>query len=209
MDADAVKAYQVHILLREISPAIWRRVLVRADSTIADLHYVIQLAMGWSDAHLNRFVIHGKEYGVYHDGGMDFSDRASDVRLTDFGFRPRERFLYEYDFGDLWQHDVRIEKILPISPKRLYPVCIGGRRRCPPEDCGGPWAFMEQEQHYSPVHIAIRIDEILEDEDDDLDWYCEELEEMRCWLRTEDFDRRAVNRRLRSYADGGEDWLWE
>jgi len=91
VDAEAIKSYQIHILLREISPAIRRRVLVRSDSTIADLHYVIQLAMGWSDAHLNRFVIHGKEYGVYHDGGMYFSDRASDVRLTDFGFRPRER----------------------------------------------------------------------------------------------------------------------
>lgn len=106
------EVYQLRIALREISPAIWRRVLVRSDSTIADLHYTLQLAMGWSDLHLNRFSIHGKDYGVYHLGGIGFEDDPRKVCLADFRFRVKERFLYEYDFGDGWQHEVRVERKL-------------------------------------------------------------------------------------------------
>jgi hypothetical protein len=195
--------------LREISPAIWRRVLVRSDSTIADLHYTIQIAMGWSDSHLNRFLIHGKEYGVYHTGGMLFTDNPEQVRLANFEFRIRERFLYEYDFGDHWQHDIRVERKLPADSKRAYPRCIGGRRAAPPEDCGGPWAFMALEQHYSPYFIAERLGEILNDEEGGTDFYREKLEALRCWLDTERFGRRAVNHRLKQYASGDETWMWD
>ena len=86
---------------------IWRRLLVRSDSTIADLHATLQLAMGWSDEHLHRFVIYGKDYGSSRIGGIGFSDTPYRVQLADFGFRLRERFLYEYDFGDGWPHDLR------------------------------------------------------------------------------------------------------
>jgi hypothetical protein len=65
------------------------------------------------------------------------------VLLADLRLRVGERFLYEYDFTDSWQHDVRVERIVPFEPDRLYPRCIGGRRRGPPEDCGGPWAFLD------------------------------------------------------------------
>src|SRR5512144_1623882 len=94
--------YQLKVWLLGISPMIWRRLLVRSDSTIADLHYTIQIAMGWTDTHLHRFRIHGQDYGVAHPGGIAFTDDPAQVRLADFGFRPRERFLYEYDFHDLW-----------------------------------------------------------------------------------------------------------
>jgi hypothetical protein len=57
--------------------------------------------------------------------------------LTAFQFRVGEHFLYEYDFHDCWEHHIRLERILPIDPKRIYPVCIGGKRSAPPEDCGG------------------------------------------------------------------------
>ena len=203
----STQVYQLHSLLREISPAIWRRVWVRSDSTIADLHYTFQLAMGWTDSHLNCFIIHGKEYGVAHVGGISFSDDPSQVRLADFGFRVRERFLYEYDFGDLWQHDIRVKRIWPMEPKRTYPVCIGGRRACSPEDCGGPWAFMELEQQYSIVHIADRLEEIFEEEEEDLECCRDELDAFRVWLRKERFDRRAINRRLKQYALGDHEWL--
>jgi hypothetical protein len=66
------------------------------------------------------------------------------VRLAQFGFRLRERFLYEYDFYDGWQHDVRLEKVLPLNAKRLLPVCTGGQRPAPPEDCGGARAYREE-----------------------------------------------------------------
>lgn len=184
MDGDiaATEVYQLHILLREVSPAIWRRVWVRADSTITDRHYTLQLAMGWSDSHLNHFIIHGTEYGVSHVGGSCFSDDPRQVRLADFRFRVSERFLYEYDFGDLWQHDIRVERIGPMEPTRTYPLCIGGRRACPPEDCGEPWAFMELEQQYFIVHIVERLDEIVEDEEETLECSRDELDAFRVWL---------------------------
>jgi hypothetical protein len=100
--------------------------LVWSDHSIADLHYAIQIAVGWSDAHLNRFHIHGKDYGVGHEGGLTFSDDPERVSLAQFGFRLRERFLYEYDFYDRWEDDVRLEKVLPLNSKRVLPVCTGG-----------------------------------------------------------------------------------
>src|SRR6516225_5574618 len=138
--------YQFKVVLRGISPMIWRRLLLRSDHTIADLHYAIQIAMGWTDAHLNRFHIHGKDYGVAHEGGLTFSDDPDGVSLAQFGFRLRERFLYEYDFYDGWQHDVRLEKVLPLNSKRLLPVCTGGQRLAPPEDCGGAMKALTNRQ---------------------------------------------------------------
>jgi hypothetical protein len=81
------------VVLRGISPLIWRRLLVRGDSTIADLHHTLPIAVGWSDAHLHRFIIHGKDYGVAHVGGRTFADDPTRVRLADFAFRPGERFV--------------------------------------------------------------------------------------------------------------------
>ena len=65
---------------------VWRRLLVHSDSTIADLHYALQIAMGWSDVHLNRFHIHGQDFGVYHDGGISFADNPEKVFLSAFGY---------------------------------------------------------------------------------------------------------------------------
>jgi hypothetical protein len=84
--------YQFRIWLRGISPTIWRQVLVRSDSTIADIHYILQLIIGWTDIHLPSFFIHGKEYGVYQSGGMVFPDDPTHVRLRAFPFCPHERF---------------------------------------------------------------------------------------------------------------------
>ena len=136
--------YQFKVVLRGISPMIWRRLLLRSDHSIAALHYTIQIAMGWSDSHLHRFHIHGKDYGVAHEGGLTFSDDPERVLLGQFGFRLRERFLYEYDFYDNWEHDIRLEKVLPLNSKRVFPVCIGGQRPVPPEDSGGPRAYREE-----------------------------------------------------------------
>jgi len=217
--------YQLRVVLRGISPLIWRRLIVRSDSTIADLHVTLQLALGWSDEHLNRFVIHGREYGVWHDGGIGFRDDPRHVRLANLGLRVRERFLYEYDFTDGWQHDVRVEQILPLEPGRYYPVCIGGRRAAPPEDCGGPWAFLELRQHYSVFRIADRLLELLkpltaannrrgedddaddgsehDDDDDAVDDHYEELVHLLRWLKIDRFDRRAANRELAQVTRAG------
>src|SRR5258708_33038010 len=133
---------QLHILLLQINPPIWRRLHVRSDSSIATLHELLQIAFDWSDFHLHRFVIRGEEYGVSRMGCTTFTTDARKVLLSQFGFRINERFLYEYDFGDLWQHQIRFEGVQPIRGKKIYPVCVGGACASPPEDCGGPEAYM-------------------------------------------------------------------
>jgi hypothetical protein len=201
--------YRLRVVLRGISPLIWRRLMVRADSTIADLHAVLQLAFAWSGDRLHRFVIHGSEYGISYAGGIVFSIDAREIRLDRFRFRFRvgERFLYEYDFSDGWAHDVRVEAILAAAPGRTYPRCVGGRRAGPPEGCGGPWAFLEQRHHYCPFRAATRTAEILggflDDPDRRLSEHQEdlaELAELLPWLGLEQFDRRALNHRLTEYA---------
>lgn len=158
-ELDSVHVYQLKVWIQKISPMVWRRLLVRSDSTIADLHSIIQIAVGWDDVHLNRFHIRGKDFGVYHDGGTGFADNPEQVLLFSFSFRTRERFLYEYDFGDAWLHEVRIEKRLPLDPKRTYPICIDGKHAAPPEDCGGALAYMQIRKSHFEVIVGKSIPE--------------------------------------------------
>jgi hypothetical protein len=107
---------QLRAMLRGISPLIWRRLLVPSDTTIAQLHKVLQVAFGWEDMHPHRFEIRGREYGLSREGGVFFDTDARKVRMGDLKLRRMERFTYEYDFGDSWVHDIRIEARLPIDP---------------------------------------------------------------------------------------------
>jgi hypothetical protein len=208
--AFAPVVYQLRVVLRGISPLIWRRLLVPGDQTIADLHVVLQVALGWSDEHLNHFVIHGREYGISHLGGIGFRDDPQQVRLVDLGLRVGERFMYEYDFTDGWQHDVRVEQILPFEPRRRYPTCTGGRRQAPPENCGGPWAFLELRQRHSIIDSAQRLMELLErratigGETFVHDHY-EDVVQVMFWLGIDRFDRGAVNHRLAERGVGAQD----
>ena len=141
MTADAaqqtIRVYQLKIVLRDISPLVWRRVRVTSDTTIADLHAIVQTVMGWEDVHLHQFRIHGKAYGVYRGGGVTFADNPRQVRLADFRLHTGERFLYEYDFGDGWQHDIRLEQVVPLDEHTLlsglhrwaWRLSAGGLRR--------------------------------------------------------------------------------
>jgi hypothetical protein len=198
--------YQLKVWLQGISPMVWRRLLVRSDGTIADLHYTIQIAMGWSDVHLNRFHIHGQDFGVYHDGGISFADNPEKVPLSAFGFRTRERFLYEYDFHDAWLHEVRIEKRLPLDPKKTYPLCIDGKHAAPPEDFGGAQAYMQmrQELKYRSVFGDNGIDDDFDDENDP-DYERSEEDQP---FDPDVFSRREANARLRQYTKGDRDWLF-
>ena len=201
-----VPIYQLKVWIQGISPMVWRRLLVRSDSTIADLHYTIQIAIGWSDVHLNRFHIHGQDFGVYHDGGISFADNPEKVLLSAFGFRTRERFFYEYDFGDEWLHEIRIEKRLPLDPKKTYPVCIDGKHAAPPEDFGGAQAYMQmrQELKYRSVFGNNDIDDDFDDENDPEYERSEENQPFD----PDVFSRREVNARLRQYTKGDRDWLF-
>ncbi|AFZ11259.1 plasmid pRiA4b ORF-3 family protein [Crinalium epipsammum PCC 9333] len=201
--------YQLKVVLLGISPMIWRRILVLSDSTIEDLHYTLQISMGWEDIHLHHFIIHGKQYGVTQPGGTTFSTRACEVKLSTFGWQLKEKFLYEYDFSICpsmgtwrywWRHQIRLEAISAAQAKQTYPVCTGGKGVCPPEDCGGAWGFMETRQEYSGWHILERFGSMLEEED----WteYREELCQLQTWLLVDQnhFDRAQVNSRLQQYA---------
>ena len=168
---DTVKVYQFKVVLRDISPMVWRRLLVTDDTSMAQLHHIVQAAMGWEDLHLHRFRVHGKEYGIYRDGGMLFDDDPYSITLSAFKLRAGERFVYEYDMGDFWQHDIRVERVLlptrptppaPVEAKKTYPVCIGGAGDCPPEDCGGPSGYMSLlRERYSWSSMAQSEDDIL------------------------------------------------
>jgi hypothetical protein len=98
--------------------------------------------------HLRRFEIRGREYGLSREGAVFFDTDARKVLIGDLKLRRMERFTYEYDFGDSWIHEVRIEATLPIDPVKRYPVCVAGKCSAPPEDCGGPDAFMENRWRY-------------------------------------------------------------
>ncbi len=135
--------YQLKITLRESKPPIWRRVLVPGKFNLHKLHWVIQIAMGWTDSHLHQFTIDGEYYSIPHPG--DFEPVKDERRLllsrvAAFGTR---KFRYEYDFGDSWEHEVLVEKVFPAEKGVKYPICIAGRRACPPEDVGGVWGYAD------------------------------------------------------------------
>lgn len=135
--------YQLKITLKAVRPPIWRRVLVPSNVTLARLHRIIQNVMGWWNYHLYAFTIDGEEYSEGEgDVGFGFL-KATGRRLFELDLQPRRRFTYQYDFGDDWQHEILVERVLRSEPSEHYPVCVGGARACPPEDCGGPWGYVE------------------------------------------------------------------
>jgi transposase len=135
--------YQLKISLMEIKPPIWRRVQVPSSTTLQQLHQIVQEAMGWYNCHLYQFNIDGIEYGQSQPE-YDFNVRDSKtVQLAQVVRGEKFKFRYSYDFGDGWEHEILVEKILPREPKVRYPVCLKGKRACPPEDCGGAWGYIE------------------------------------------------------------------
>jgi hypothetical protein len=197
-DHDVLQIYQLRVVLRGISPLIWRRLLVRSDSTVAQLHQALQVAFGWDDVHLNRFEIRGREYAVYRDGGGMIGIDATKVRLCDLRLRRLERFLYEYDFGDGWIHDLRLEATLPVHPRKTYPACVAGKCSAPPEDCGGPSAFMANREYY----VGVSCGASREDFDDFADEFDDAESDGSGDYDPNRFDRRQINRALGKLAAG-------
>jgi hypothetical protein len=132
------KVYQLHISLKHIKPPIWRRFLVKDDVTFAKLHKIIQIVMGWEDEHLHEFTIDGRSIGTPSDEwfGPEVEDEKK-TRLSKTNLAEKQKFRYEYDFGDSWEHVITVEKILPVESEVKYPICLAGKKACPPEDCGG------------------------------------------------------------------------
>lgn len=133
---------QLKITLRGVSkPPVWRRVLVPASMTLAGLHEVIVRAMGWNGSHMHSFSDGMTDYGV-PDEELDFEDESR-VETAFLLSVPGERVGYTYDFGDGWEHDIRLEKVLDSDPARTVPVCLAGRGACPPDDCGGSYGYTD------------------------------------------------------------------
>lgn len=139
--AASTSIFRLKVTLRGLKPPVWRRLLVPGTLTLGELHTAIQEVMGWEDCHLHAFGIAGEQYG---DRRMvdDVADENR-VTLNSLARSGVVRFAYTYDFGDNWEHTIAIEKAKPTDEAKPYPVCIAGKRSCPPEDCGGVWGYQD------------------------------------------------------------------
>ncbi len=138
--------YQLRITLQDIQPTVWRQIQVQEDITMGKLHDILQVVMNWEDYHLHEFTIGRRLYSV-PDQDDDMNERKvideRRERLCDAVPRVGTQFLYLYDFGDNWRHDLLLEAILLPESSKQYPRCIAGERRTPPEDVGGTHGYEE------------------------------------------------------------------
>lgn len=142
------RLFQFKITLVESKPPIWRRIQVK-NCTLDKLHERIQTVMGWNNSHLHRFEIKGERYGdpeYLDDGYDDFRCVDSTItKISDVVPKDGERihFLYLYDFGDNWRHEVIFEGCLRAEAGQRYPLCLEGEKNCPLENVGGVWGYAE------------------------------------------------------------------
>jgi hypothetical protein len=138
----AQSVFEVHITLDGVVPAVWRRLLVPANVKLSKLHEMLQATMGWTGSHLHRFDVAGISYGPnFDDHPEDQIDEAQVTVLRAIG--EHARFLYEYDFGDGWEHEIVVEAAIRTTRVLKYAVCLAGENACPPEDCGGPGGYAD------------------------------------------------------------------
>ncbi len=140
--------YQLYIELQDLEPAVWRRIQVPAEMELADLHKVLQVVMGWTNSHLHQFIKTNVFYSPRTEGDEEFWDEAMNkdytgVTIGDLLKEKQDMIDYEYDYGDSWIHTVLLEDILEKDVYPMYPLCLGGERHCPPEDCGGVWGYVD------------------------------------------------------------------
>jgi len=146
------QVYQFKITLKGTKPPIWRRILVPETYTFWDLHVAIQDAMGWEDYHLHEFTLLSPKtgrkvkIGIPSDEDADFGWKVLadwNQKIAHYFSSENSKADYVYDFGDGWEHSIKLEKILPRETGVAYPRCIDGRGACPPEDCGGIGGYAE------------------------------------------------------------------
>ena len=186
--ATSARIYRLKVSLEGTEPLVWRRLQVTGSASLGWLHAVIQVAMGWTNSHLHQFIV-GKR--LYSDPSFGLDEFEDDPRVLDenkttileIAPRARSAFVYEYDFGDSWDHRITVEKILDADPAEgRFAECLDGERACPPEDCGGVWGYEDLLKTIrNPKH--------------------EEYESMMEWLggkfNPEAFDRDKINKYLR------------
>lgn len=181
--SSAAEVYQLKVTLVGVAPPIWRRIRVPADVTLGQLHDVLQIVMGWTNSHLHEF--HVGEDLVFGPPDPERGYPAGNELRTPLR-RVAQRgdvFLYVYDFGDSWEHEIAVEEITSADAGSAIPTCIEGERRAPPEDCGGAGGY---------EHLL----EVLANPED------EEHADMLKWVGgsfdAERFDLAAVNAGLRA-----------
>ena len=143
--------YQFRIQLKDIRPPIWRRIQVPEVYTFWDLHVAIQDVMGWVDYHLHEFTIKNPSLGETVQIGIPMEDDWRDQpllagwehKIAAYFTMENPTAAYLYDFGDDWEHTVKLEGIQPRAKDISYPICTAGKRACPPEDCGGVWGYQD------------------------------------------------------------------
>jgi hypothetical protein len=175
------KILQCHIQLVDSEPPIWRRFRVSDQMLLASLHPVLQVVMGWQNSHLHAFKIGDIFYADPAPVPQEETHDSTSQKLADFQFSAGSQFLYNYDFGDGWLHQITVEHVLPLEAEAPSLTCIEGERACPPEDCGGIWGYED-------------LLERLEDPEDP------EYEDLLDWVGAdfdpEAFNVNAVNRQL-------------
>lgn len=147
--------FQLRIRLEGIDPPVWRRLLVPGGVRLAKLHDMFQAVMGWTNSHLHNFTVDGHLYGMHFD---DYPEEELDETEYTVMVALRgsvRRFVYEYDFGDSWTHEVVVEDTTSSPYTLKFGVCLDGQGACPPEDVGGIGgyrAFLEALD--DPLHEA-------------------------------------------------------
>jgi hypothetical protein len=175
--------FQIKITLKDIEPPVWRRIVVAPDIKLERLHDVLQIVMGWTNSHMHQFEAPA---GCIADPtfGLEETQSSRKTTLQSVLRGPRSHIRYEYDFGDGWDHQILLEKVVELD-KPVLALCLGGARACPPEDCGGPWGYAN-------------LLEILKDPNHP------EYEEMSEWIGPgfdpEAFDAEEVNKQLARLA---------
>jgi hypothetical protein len=178
-------AYQLKITLKDSKPPIWRRFIVSESITLVKLHHVIQEVMGWYDSHLHEFEFNGECYGQPDPDAMFEINNEKKVKLNLLINTEKDKFLYNYDFGDDWRHVIVLEKILTEQPAPVKPKCITGKMACPPEDCGGLWGYYDMLETLKDPKSP-EYEETIEwlggefdSEAFDIDWVNQELKRIR------------------------------
>lgn len=196
---DYKNVYQFKIFLEGIQPLIWRRIQVPENYSFWDLHVAIQDAMGWFDGHLHQFSTIEKAHRNKQYIGIPDDDFVTEIlpgwqeKISDwFDLEKRTKMNYEYDFGDWWRHKVELEKILPAEDTVSYPLCLTGKRACPPEDCGGIHGYYDIIRISKEGPKSRNDKEIMEWLGDDFDPECFDLLEI-------EFDNPA--KRLRTLKE--------
>lgn len=173
--AKPVPALELEITLRDVEPRIWRRIVVPESVTLRRLHDLLQVAMGWQNSHLSLFAIGDREYGDIED----FEDLGSLATTLATVVEPGAVFRYDYDFGDGWEHDVRVVRRTTSDGAH----CLDGARACPPEDCGGPHGYAQL--------LDVQADPTHREHADLVDWLGRPVD-------PEAFDRDAVDAALQA-----------